>query len=839
MLSGRARLAVCAAAASVMAACSLLPLVTPTGWILEAVLLVAVQTSVGALTRRAPLPRPVTVLVQTAVSLLLLTLLFARNQALLGLLPGPKVFEHFGQLLNAGGQDVSQYAIPAPVTEGIRLLLVGGVVVVALVVDALAVTYGQAAPAGLPLLALYSVAAGLDVGGSRWLYFVIAASGYLLLLLAEGQDRLSRWGRVFGGSGGSAGAAQSGYRGSGGQSGLPPHGGAVAPVRTGRRIGAMALGIALVAPVALPSLGGGLLGAAGAGRGIGNGGGTIAAVNPVVALQDNLNQSSNQQVLTYKTNAVDNSDLYLRIVALDQFNGTEWQPSKRSLTDVPKELPTPKGLGAGVKIQEVTTNIAASSAYQQIWLPLPYPAMKVNVGGHWRFEPEGRTIIGDRGQTTSGAKYSVQSWTVEPTAAQLANAPAPDAKFLAEYTKVPRSLPDVVAKTALQVTQGATNDYEKAVALQRWFTSGLFTYSTSVRSGTGVDAITRFLKDKQGFCVHFAFTMAAMARTLGIPARVAVGFTPGTLQADGAYSVGLKDAHAWPELYFQGVGWTRFEPTPSRGSTPGYTLDQTPASTAPGTDTPSKAGTEAPNVSASPTSSCSPKDQQLGNCDLLTTATAPGPTSTGLSQWNVLGISLLALLLLAVPAVPLLWRLRVRARRLGSGPSAAGNGGPGPDPDPGHPVAPGSPDPGQPHLRASNGARALAAWRELVDTGWDYGVLPDDSETPRRAVARLVLDGGLDETAGQAARRVGHAAEQAMYAPRPQPAVGVADDVRLVREGLRRSTGRTTRLRAVLMPRSAARVVWELSDRWSETTQRWAVALRRALTALRRPSRQT
>jgi transglutaminase-like putative cysteine protease len=56
--------------------------------------------------------------------------------------------------------------------------------------------------------------------------------------------------------------------------------------------------------------------------------------------------------------------------------------------------------------------------------------------------------------------------------------------------------------------------------------------------------------------------MAAMARTLGIPARVAVGFIPGTATADGGMTVGLKDAHAWPELYFEGVGWTRFEPTP-------------------------------------------------------------------------------------------------------------------------------------------------------------------------------------------------------------------------------------------------------------------------------------
>ena len=62
--------------------------------------------------------------------------------------------------------------------------------------------------------------------------------------------------------------------------------------------------------------------------------------------------------------------------------------------------------------------------------------------------------------------------------------------------------------------------------------------------------------------MQFASTMAVMARTLGIPARVAVGFAPGEKLAKGGYLVGAHDAHAWPELYFQGVGWVRFEPTP-------------------------------------------------------------------------------------------------------------------------------------------------------------------------------------------------------------------------------------------------------------------------------------
>lgn len=198
-MSGSVRLAICAALATVAAACALLPLVDPASWLLQATLLLAVQSGTGVAARRVPLARPLTVAAQAVVTLLLLTLVFAHEQALGGVLPSPQALHEFAVLLRDGADDVGQYAIPAPLTDGIRLMLVAGVLVIGLVVDALAVTYRSAAPAGLPLLALYSVAAGLSDAGSDWLWFLLAAAGYLLLLLAEGRDRLSQWGRVFSG----------------------------------------------------------------------------------------------------------------------------------------------------------------------------------------------------------------------------------------------------------------------------------------------------------------------------------------------------------------------------------------------------------------------------------------------------------------------------------------------------------------------------------------------------------------------------------------------------------------------------------------------------------------
>ncbi|MET9529067.1 DUF3488 and transglutaminase-like domain-containing protein [Streptomyces sp. NPDC006649] len=802
-MSGRTRVALCAYAATMLAACALLPLVQPVTWIIQAALLLAVQSGVGALARRVPLARPLTLAAQAVTALLILTVVFARGQALGGIVPGPEAVEHFGAMLRAGADDIGQYSIPAPTTASIRLMLFGGVLLVGLLVDALAVTFRSAAPAGLPLLALYSVAAGISQSGAAWLWFVLAASGYLLLLLAESKDRLSQWGRVFGSPRGSgAGGPASG--GGGGPS---------APVRTGRRIGVVALGFALVVPAALPAMDTGLLGGAGRGAGPGGGGGTISAVNPLVSLQNSLTQSDDREVLRYRTNAVDTDGMYLRIVSLDRFDGTAWKSSERRITDVPKELPRPQGLGSDVGTTQVRTNISAAGWYAQNWLPLPYPATKVDIRGRWRFEPAGRTLVGDRGQTTRGAEYGVDSLVVQPTAAQLASAPQPSAALLREYTEVPGSLPGVVKSTADQVTKGATNDYQRAVKLQDWFASeGGFTYDTQVQSGTGTAAIARFLKQKQGFCVHFAFTMAAMARTLHIPARVAVGFTPGTAQPDGTMSVGLRDAHAWPELYFEGVGWTRFEPTPTRGSVPSYTQPDSSSDGPASPAQPDSTSSAEPETAPSATSACPPQVHKLSGCGAVAQGGGVPRADGGTDPGTVVGVGLAALLVLLLLLLPLLWRTRARARRLGSGGRTP----------------------------ADAGERTLSAWREITDSAWDYGVRPDDSLTPRKSADRIVRTGALMGPAADAVHRAARAVEQVLYAPRAGEVSGLTDDVVLVRAGLRAGAGRAARVRAVLAPRSSVRVVWEASRRRERAAERWArrrAGLNRWVADLR-PSRQ-
>ena len=100
------------------------------------------------------------------------------------------------------------------------------------------------------------------------------------------------------------------------------------------------------------------------------------------------------------------------------------------------------------------------------------------------------------------------------------------------YTQLTRTPEiDQIQQRAEQIVGDAqaTNPYTKAKALRDYFRGSGFVYDTSVDSFDSGSAILQFLHDKRGFCVQFASAYAVMARTLGIPARVAVGFTPGTL----------------------------------------------------------------------------------------------------------------------------------------------------------------------------------------------------------------------------------------------------------------------------------------------------------------------
>lgn len=165
-MSGRAKLTLFAALATLLTSWSLNALVDSQAWLLQAALLLAVQSAVGAGARRVPLARTLTVAAQVLTSLLLLAFLYAGKGESHGDGPLAYLVTDFGALFGQGVRDVGEFAIPAPLTDGIKLLLVSGVLLIGLLVDTLAVTMRTAAAAGLPLLALYSVASGLAGAGA-------------------------------------------------------------------------------------------------------------------------------------------------------------------------------------------------------------------------------------------------------------------------------------------------------------------------------------------------------------------------------------------------------------------------------------------------------------------------------------------------------------------------------------------------------------------------------------------------------------------------------------------------------------------------------------------------
>ncbi len=124
-------------------------------------------------------------------------------------------------------------------------------------------------------------------------------------------------------------------------------------------------------------------------------------------------------------------------------------------------------------------------------------------------------------------------------------------------------------RIARRVVGRAPTPYAAAVALEAWFRSGGgFVYDEQPPQAAGMPALVGFVtKTRAGYCQHYAGAMALMLRYLGIPARVAGGFTSGRWNRDRErWIVSDTDAHAWVEVWFPGYGWLPFDPTPSRGS---------------------------------------------------------------------------------------------------------------------------------------------------------------------------------------------------------------------------------------------------------------------------------
>ncbi|PWJ53688.1 protein of unknown function [Quadrisphaera granulorum] len=692
--TGRLRLASTVAVLATTAGLHLV--VEGTAWFVQALLAVVVVAATGAAASALRLPGWVGALAQPLALLVVLCVLFVPGQAVLGLLPGPEALRALWVLALEGRETINSQAAPVVAEPGLRLLTTAGAGAVAVVVDIVAVVLRSPALTGPVLLAVHAVAVVFTPGGVTWGWFALAVAGWLLLIAADGGSRAAAWGRRVkqrptartspGGNGGGGGAGRGDGR----------------AVRAGTgaatAVAVTVSVVAVVAAVAVPPLVPGttsvvLVG----GNGAGIGGAAANSVNPLLDLRSDLESQGTAEVLSYRTSAL--TPTPLRIVTVDNFDGEVWRPSEidRSQTRALGDgMPGVPGLAPDTPRTDVRYDITVEALRQQ-WLPTPYPATSVEIDGDWFVDTSTLNIRAQgRTATREGQDYRVVQAAVAPTPEQLRDAGPAPADVVERYTALPQGLPPQLEQQAREVVGSETSGFLQATKLQDWFRStGGFTYSLEAPEPRSANALVDFLNDKTGYCVHFASAMAVMARTLGIPARVAVGFLPGARLGDGTWQVTLQEAHAWPELYFEGAGWVRFEPTPSArtGAAPAWTIAPVApptASTAP-TD-----GASVPSVapSAAATSSAAPA--------------TPGTTTQTSAQnagvpWS--GLLVVLALVLGVLAAPLASRSLVRRRRWRHADTAA--------------------------------AQAEAAWADLVEQIGDLGVSVPPSQTPRQVGSRL------------------------------------------------------------------------------------------------------
>jgi hypothetical protein len=135
---------------------------------------------------------------------------------------------------------------------------------------------------------------------------------------------------------------------------------------------------------------------------------------------------------------------------------------------------------------------------------------------------------------------------------------------MSTYLALPRSYAPRVSDLAHVLGDNQPNEYAKALAIEAFLRNLPYSYEVQPLPSNG-DAVEQFLFDmRQGYCTYYASSMAVLARSLGIPARVAIGYATGEYDTAGRfYVVHEADAHAWPELYIGGQ-WLPFEPTPIR-----------------------------------------------------------------------------------------------------------------------------------------------------------------------------------------------------------------------------------------------------------------------------------
>jgi len=175
-----------------------------------------------------------------------------------------------------------------------------------------------------------------------------------------------------------------------------------------------------------------------------------------------------------------------------------------------------------------------------------------------------------------GQAYAIQSSLSSPTAEQMRTSSLDYPEWIrTRYLQLPESITPRTRQLATRITAGSDNPYDKAMAITNYLRNNIdYVEQLENTPPSDQDIIDWFLFDnKKGFCNYYSTAEIILLRAIGIPSRWAVGYAQGEPSKDSAavidserttYLVRQRDAHSWPEVYFQGLGWIEFEPTVSQ-----------------------------------------------------------------------------------------------------------------------------------------------------------------------------------------------------------------------------------------------------------------------------------
>jgi len=500
--------------------------------------------------RRARVPSIVTALLAIVTFIMLGTWTFYQETTSWGL-PSRATLDAIGIDITEGVDVFNTVVAPAPAVTGFVVATALGFWLTAFLSDWAAFRLRAPFESVLPAAGLFILVSVLGTSADRYVHsgvFIAAVLVYLLIHRVADQTAGPGWVR---------GDADRGR---------------YALLSLGAKLVAVAIAISVLAGPLLP---GASEPAILAWRDVGGDGGRRTVISPLVDIGSRLVEQSDIEFFTVRAD----QPSYWRATPLDVFDGRLWS-SQGSFKEADGSLPS--GIGALVdgSTERLVQEYQVGPSFGEIWVPAAFEARTVTTTDTpFRWDQRSSTLIVEDA-SAAGASYTVES-DMARFGSDVLNATSttfPDEIINGDGTHPGYlSLPDGFSPRTAQFARDivtdaeATTPIQQARALQDFFRNGSFEYDLTperVGDGHSTSAIETFLFDrKTGFCVHFAGSYAAMARAIGLPSRVAYGFTQGERdQSDPTlYRVTGKYLHSWPEVYIPEYGWMMFEPTPGRG----------------------------------------------------------------------------------------------------------------------------------------------------------------------------------------------------------------------------------------------------------------------------------